>query len=83
MARIGPWITFARDAIDSFGEAPFASFLPSDDVAYSVVALFLGLEMLTHLDGDRERALSIFAHAQQLITLLGALSGFTQPKEST
>jgi AcrR family transcriptional regulator len=83
MARIGPWINFARDAIDSFGESPFASFLPSDDVAYSVVALFLGLEMLTHLDGDRERALSIFAHAQQLISMLGALSSFTQPKEST
>ena len=30
-----------------------ARSLPSADVAYGVVALYLGLEMLSHLDGDR------------------------------
>jgi hypothetical protein len=46
------------------------------------VALFLGLEMLTHLDGDRERALTIFGHAQQLVAMLGAFSAFAPPKET-
>jgi hypothetical protein len=59
--------------------------MPSGDVAYSVVALYLGLEMLTHLNGDREPALKLFAHAQQMVVLLGALSAFipTVPPTST
>jgi AcrR family transcriptional regulator len=81
--RIGPWFTFTKDAIDkTFEDSPFASLLPPDDVAYTIVALFLGLEMLTHLDGDRERALTIFGRAQQLVTLLGAFSAFAPPKET-
>lgn len=76
--RIGPWFTFAKDALDkTFGDSPIAALMPSGDVAYSVVALYLGLEMLTHLNGDREPALKLFAHAQQMVVLLGALSAFT------
>ena len=72
--RLGPWFTFAKDAIDkSFGDAPHSSLLPSDDIAFVVVALYVGLEMLTHLDGNRERALRVFAHAKALVTLLGGL----------
>jgi AcrR family transcriptional regulator len=82
--RIVPWFTFTQDAIDkTFGDSPFASLLPSDDVAYTVVALFLGLEMLSHLDGDRERALTIFGRAQQLVTMLSAFSAFAPPKETS
>jgi AcrR family transcriptional regulator len=82
--RIAPWITFTKDAIDqNFGDSPFATLLPADDVAYTIVALFLGLEMLTHLDGDRERALNIFGRAQQLVTMLGAFSAFAPPKETS
>jgi AcrR family transcriptional regulator len=83
-ARIVPWLTFTKDAIDkSFGDSPFASLLPAEDVAYTIVALFLGLEMLTHLDGDRQRALAIFGRAQQLVTMLGAFSAFAPPKETS
>jgi AcrR family transcriptional regulator len=82
--RIGPWFAFAKGALDkTFGDTPIASLLPSNDVAYLVVALYLGLEMLTHLDGDREPALRLFAHGQQLVTLLGALSAFTPSKATS
>jgi AcrR family transcriptional regulator len=82
--RIGPWFTFAKDALDkTFGDSPIATLLPSSDVAYTVVALYLGLEMLTHLNGDREPALRLFAHAQQLVVLLGALSVFTPSPPAT
>jgi AcrR family transcriptional regulator len=82
--RIGPWFTFTKDAIDkTFGDSPFASLLPADDVAYIIVALFLGLEMLTHLDGDRERTLTVFGRAQQIVTMLGAFSSFAPPKETS
>jgi AcrR family transcriptional regulator len=81
--RISPWFSFAKDAIDqTFGDTPVAALLPSSDVAYMIVALYLGLEMLTHLDGDRDPALRLFAHAQQFVALIGTLSAFV-PSKST
>jgi AcrR family transcriptional regulator len=83
-ARLEPWFTFAQDAIDSsFADSPLASLIPLSDVAYGVVALYLGLEMLTHLNGDREPALKIFADAQRLVALLGGLSAFIPPRATT
>ena len=49
-------------------------------MAYAIVALYLGLEMLTHLDGDRARALGLFAHAKTLAALFGAA---TAPSPTT
>jgi AcrR family transcriptional regulator len=75
-ARIGPWTDFAQRAIDTaLGESPLGSVLPSRDVAYGIVALYLGLEMLSHLDGDRAPALALFAHAAQLAHLFSPSQG--------
>lgn len=83
-ARLEPWFAFAQDAIDSsFGDSPLAALVPSSDVAYGIVALYLGLEMLTHLNGEREPALKIFADAQRLVALLGSLSAFMPPRATT
>jgi AcrR family transcriptional regulator len=74
-ARIGPWRSFAQHAIErSVGGSPLGQVLPAADVAYAVVALYLGLEMLSHLDGDRGPALTLFAHAQRLASLMGAMT---------
>ena len=37
----------------------------------AVVALYLGMEMLSHLDGDRAPALSLFDQAARFATLFG------------
>src|SRR5271167_1989230 len=50
-ARLGPWFAFAEQAVASALGPPLGSVLPPGDVAYAIVALYLGLEMLTHLDG--------------------------------
>ncbi len=69
-ARIKPWTDFAQRAIDgALADSPLGSVLPSRDMAYGIVALYLGLEMLSHLDGDRAPALALFAHATQLAHL--------------
>ena len=74
-ARLGPWFEFAKRAIEAtVGGSPLESVLPAQDVAYGIVALYLGLEMLTHLDGDPTRALGLFGHAKNLAGLLEALS---------
>jgi AcrR family transcriptional regulator len=73
-ARLGPWFAFAEQAVASALGPPLGSVLPPGDVAYAIVALYLGLEMLTHLDGDRSRALGLFAHAKNLAGLLEAVA---------
>ena len=45
---------------------PFESLLPTKDVAYVGIALYMGLETLTHLDGDRARVAELFATAKSL-----------------
>jgi AcrR family transcriptional regulator len=83
-ARIGPWKEFAQTAVEnSFGGSPLGTVLPSKDVAHAIVALYLGLEMLSHLDGDREPALALFAHAKQLAGLFEAMTGSTAAMETT
>jgi AcrR family transcriptional regulator len=68
--RIAPWRTFAHDTIAAaLSDTPLASLLPVDDAAYAVVALYLGMEMLSHLDGDRAPALSLFDQAGRFAAL--------------
>lgn len=56
--------------------------VPAGDVAYAVVALYLGLEMLSHLDDDPGPALALFSHARRLAPLLEFLTAALTPKES-
>jgi AcrR family transcriptional regulator len=74
--RIETWRGFtegiARRVLDG---SPFASLVDPAQVAFAVVALYLGIELLTHLDGDRRPAEELFALAGKLAALLGALSG--------
>jgi AcrR family transcriptional regulator len=68
--RIAPWTDFAEQAVSgSLESSPLASVIPSRDVAFGIVALYIGLEMLSHLDGDRAPALALFGHARQLAAL--------------
>ena len=83
-ARIQPWREFARSTIEtSLGASPLSGVLPPEDVAHAVVALYLGLEMLSHLDGDAEPTLNLFARAKQLASLFEAMTTPTTTKEST
>jgi AcrR family transcriptional regulator len=83
-ARLRPWTDFAQRAIDgALADSPLGSVLPSHDVAYGIVALYLGLEMLSHLDGDRGPALALFAHATQLAKLFAPQPDTGAPKQKT
>jgi len=80
--RIAPWTDFAEQAVaGSLRSSAFATLIPSGDIAFGIVALYIGLEMLSHLDGDRAPALALFGHARQLATLfdsIGVLPGSSQ-----
>lgn len=68
--RIEPWIGFARDVILRVSAgSPVGAFVPAEDLAYAVVAQFLGLELLTHLEADTSRAERLFDLARAVATL--------------
>ena len=68
--RIKPWRSFAKNAVGRvLGES-----VSSDNVAHAVVALYLGLELLAHLDGDRKPAAALFEQAAVLTPLIGVLT---------
>jgi AcrR family transcriptional regulator len=76
LERMKPWVDFAEDAIaKSLQGSPLRDVLPVRDLAYGLVAMYLGVEMLAHLEDDAERVDSLFATAQSLSALVGPLMG--------
>ena len=74
-ARIQPWRAFAQSSIEAaLGASPLRDAIPAAELAHAVVALYLGLEMLSHLDGDPGPALALFARAKLLAALIEALT---------
>jgi AcrR family transcriptional regulator len=74
--RVAPWVDFTREALERvLGASGVGALVPLEDVAFAIVALYLGVEVLTHLDGDRRRAESMFAAGDRIAALLGSLSG--------
>ena len=83
-ALIAPWRAFAQRAIDTIvAGSPLASLVPMGDAAHAVVALYLGLEMLSHLDGDRTAALRLFDQAAGLVALFGGAAPTAPARETT
>jgi AcrR family transcriptional regulator len=70
-ARIRPWQDFAVEAIsETLSATPAAGLLPPQPMAHALVALYLGLEMLSSLEGDRAAAREVFDQADVLAALL-------------
>lgn len=70
-ARLGeafqPWIDNVESALDRVvGDSRFADLVPSKDLAYAVSAMFLGMELLHHLDPDSGRDESLFDALEEL-----------------
>lgn len=75
-ARIEPWIGFAEEGLRrALAGSAFAQLLPFRDLAFAVVAFYLGVELLAHLDGERERAESLAAAVTQLVALIPPFLG--------
>lgn len=78
--RIEPWIGLASDAITAaMGDSPLGAVVPSEDLAFAVVALYLGMEMLTQLDGNQSPASALFARATTMANFLSGGMASTPP----
>jgi AcrR family transcriptional regulator len=72
--RIAPWNNFAVAALESvLGRSPILQVVEASEVAHAVVALYLGLELLSHLDGDRGPAMALFLQARRLAPVVDLL----------
>ncbi|HWC13783.1 MAG TPA: TetR/AcrR family transcriptional regulator [Actinomycetota bacterium] len=73
-ARVEPWIDFAEDVIKRvLAGTGFEQLLPSRDLAFAVVAFYLGMEQLSQLNGGTNRAAPLFEAATQVAGLLGPM----------
>jgi AcrR family transcriptional regulator len=74
VARVAPWHEFTSAALgEVFESTPLGAVIDPGEAAHAVMALYLGLEMLAHLDGDRTKALALFARARRLAALVRML----------
>jgi AcrR family transcriptional regulator len=73
-ARLRPWIEMVADKLDELlVGSPLQALLPARDMAFAIVAFYLGADMLSHLEGDHGRAESLLALGERYSPLLGAL----------
>ena len=76
VARMHPWVQLTEESLARVLEGtPFEQLAPTRDLAFGIVALYLGMELITHLDGDRERVESLFRVATNVASLVGGLLG--------
>jgi AcrR family transcriptional regulator len=73
-SRLQPWIDLVEAKLQElFSGSPFESMVPARDIAFAVVALYLGVDMLSHLEGDHTRAESLLDLGERYTPLLSAL----------
>jgi len=73
-----PWIALVHRTLERVvGDSPFRRLLPAEDGAYALTALFLGLELLTHLGGDIDRDEQLFDAFDRIATVVGPLLGLS------
>ena len=75
-ARMTPWAQFAQSALAPvLDDAQLGALIGPEEAAHAVVALYLGLELLSQVDGDRAPALALFDQARRLAPLLALMAG--------
>lgn len=80
VARIQPWIDMVQRKIEALlAGSMLAQMIPPRDLAFAIIALYLGIDMLSHLDGDRDRAQSLLDLGVRYAPLAGALLPSQQP----
>lgn len=76
LKRNEPWIDLAEEAVRNvLGPMGLTDVVPPRTIAYAIVALYLGVDLLSHLERDDTRAEAIFDAARELANLVGRLTG--------
>jgi AcrR family transcriptional regulator len=82
VARLQPWIEMVEGKLRQLvAGSPFALLIPPRDVAFAIIALYLGMDMLGHLEGDHARSRSLLDLGVRYAPLAGTLLAFEQGEE--
>jgi AcrR family transcriptional regulator len=75
-----PWIGFAEESIARFlGDTPLAAMIPTREAAHALLAIYLGMEMLDHLDPDAGTADPLFRVAERMLAAVEPFLGVGGP----
>jgi AcrR family transcriptional regulator len=70
-ARIEPWITMAERKLEQLlAGSPLRALASPQDLAFGIVSLYFGVDMLSHMQRDRARAESLLDLATRLAALI-------------
>jgi AcrR family transcriptional regulator len=76
LKRLQPWLELAESLIRRFlGGTPFETLVDARAAAGAVLAMYVGVDLLNHLDGDRSRATDLFDSGERLATAFAPLLG--------
>jgi AcrR family transcriptional regulator len=60
VSRLEPWVELVEQKVKALVVGSlFEPMIPARDLAFAVIALYLGIDMLSHLDGEHTRAQSL------------------------
>ena len=80
-ARIEPWIEMVERKLEQMlAGTPLQALASPRDIAFALVALYFGVDMLSHLQGDRARAESLLDLGTRLAVLADSILP-SQPKQ--
>lgn len=73
-ACLQPWFDMVeRKMAALIGGSALEALVPPRDAAFAIIALYLGVDMLSHLEGNEARARSAFDRGARLATVVAAL----------
>ena len=74
--RMEPWIDLTEDAVKrAMSPMGITELIPPRTIAFAIVAFYLGVDLLSHLEHDDSKVEALFDSARQLSTLIGNLGG--------
>ncbi len=69
-ARIEPWIGMVEHKLEQLlADSPLLALVSADDLAFGIVSLYFGVDMLSHMQRDHARAESLLDLATRLAAL--------------
>jgi AcrR family transcriptional regulator len=83
VARMAPWLEMVERKVgELIAGSLLEAFVPPRDVAFAIVALYLGADMLSHLDQDHTRAESLLELGARAAPLAQVLLPTPSKRES-
>jgi hypothetical protein len=71
-----PWIEFSEASLQRFLEGtPLQPLIPVRAAAHALIAIYLGMELLDHLDPDAGNSQPLFLVAEQLVRAMHPVMG--------